>query len=71
MSAQNSGTPADLHELQEPEIHSELETMRHSAAHLMAHAIQRIWPQAKFGIGPTVEDGFYYDVDLNIKLTPE
>ncbi|MBU6376500.1 MAG: threonine--tRNA ligase, partial [Bdellovibrionales bacterium] len=71
MSALNSGTPADLHELQEPEIHSELETMRHSAAHLMAHAIQRIWPQAKFGIGPTVEDGFYYDVDLNVKLTPE
>jgi threonyl-tRNA synthetase len=60
--------PADL---QEPEIHSELETMRHSAAHLMAHAIQKLWPQAKFGIGPTVEDGFYYDVDLDVKLTPE
>ncbi len=60
--------PADF---QEPEIHSELETMRHSAAHLMAHAIQKLWPQAKFGIGPTVEDGFYYDVDLDVKLTPE
>ena len=58
-------------DLQEPEIHSELETMRHSCAHIMAHAIQKIWPQAKFGIGPTVEDGFYYDVDLDVKLTPE
>jgi threonyl-tRNA synthetase len=67
MSAQHN-VPADL---QEPEIHSELETMRHSAAHLMAHAIQKIWPQAKFGIGPTVEDGFYYDVELDVKLTPE
>jgi threonyl-tRNA synthetase len=37
----------------------------------MAHAIQKIWPQAKFGIGPTIEDGFYYDVDLDVKLTPE
>ncbi len=67
MSAQQN-VPADL---QEPEIHSELETMRHSAAHLMAHAIQNLWPQAKFGIGPTVEDGFYYDIDLDVKLTPE
>ena len=55
----------------EPEIHSELETMRHSAAHIMAHAIQRLWPEAKFGIGPTVENGFYYDVDLPVKLAPE
>lgn len=58
-------------ELQEPEIHSEIETLRHSCAHIMAHAIQRLWPQARFGIGPTIENGFYYDVDLNIKLTPE
>jgi threonyl-tRNA synthetase len=58
-------------EFQEPEIHGELETMRHSAAHVMAHAIQRIWPKARFGIGPTVEHGFYYDVDLDVKLTPE
>ncbi len=58
-------------DLQEPEIHTELETMRHSCAHIMAHAIQKIWPQAKFGIGPTIEDGFYYDVDLEVKLTPE
>lgn len=61
----------DLSELVEPETHSELETMRHSCAHVMAHAIQKIWPKARFGIGPTVENGFYYDVDLDIKLTPE
>ena len=64
-------SPADLRDLQEPEIHSELETMRHSCAHIMAHAIQKLWPQARFGIGPTVEDGFYYDVELDVKLTPE
>lgn len=62
---------AQLNDLIEPEIHSELETMRHSAAHVMAHAITRLWPGAKFGIGPTVENGFYYDVDLPVKLTPE
>src|SRR3954467_4065456 len=55
----------------EPEIHSDVETMRHSTAHVMAHAVQKLWPQAKFGIGPTVENGFYYDVDLDVKLTPE
>ncbi|OFZ21654.1 MAG: threonine--tRNA ligase [Bdellovibrionales bacterium GWB1_55_8] len=60
-----------LQDLQEPEIHSELETLRHSCAHIMAHAIQRLWPTAKFGIGPTVENGFYYDVDLDHKITPE
>ncbi len=60
-----------LEGIQEPEIHNELETLRHSCAHIMAHAIQKLWPQAKFGIGPTVENGFYYDVDLDVKLSPE
>lgn len=41
----------------------ELYAMRHSLAHIMASAIQRLWPQTKFGVGPVVEDGFYYDVD--------
>ncbi len=41
-----------------------LEAMRHSLAHIMATAIQHIWPQTKFGVGPVVENGFYYDVDL-------
>jgi threonyl-tRNA synthetase len=58
-------------DFREPEIHSEVETMRHSAAHIMAHAIQRLWPDAKFGIGPTIDNGFYYDVEMAHKLTPE
>ena len=41
-----------------------LEIMRHSAAHVMAHAIMRLYPQAKLTIGPVVEDGFYYDIDM-------
>lgn len=41
-----------------------LNTMRHSLAHIMAAAIQKIWPDAKFGVGPTIKNGFYYDIDL-------
>ncbi|MBI4924931.1 MAG: threonine--tRNA ligase [Bdellovibrio sp.] len=58
-------------DLKEPEINSPLDTMRHSCAHVMAHAVKNLWPNAKFGIGPTIENGFYYDIDLPIKLTPE
>ena len=42
----------------------ELKSMRHSLAHVMAQAIQHLWPQAKFGVGPAIKDGFYYDIDL-------
>jgi threonyl-tRNA synthetase len=41
-----------------------LETMRHSSAHVMAAAVAKLWPNAKFGVGPAVESGFYYDIDL-------
>ncbi len=41
-----------------------LYAMRHSLAHIMAAAVQRLWPGAKFGVGPVVEHGFYYDIDL-------
>ena len=41
-----------------------LESMRHSLAHITATAVKRIWPQAKFGVGPVVENGYYYDIDL-------
>ena len=44
---------------------TELERLRHSAAHVMATAILRLWPDAQFAAGPPVENGFYYDVDLN------
>ncbi|GAB4362804.1 MAG: threonine--tRNA ligase [Calditrichia bacterium] len=43
----------------------------HSSAHLMAHAIKRLYPQAKLGIGPPIEDGFYYDIELDRPITPE
>ena len=45
--------------------------MRHSAAHVMAQAVQDLFPQAKFGIGPTIESGFYYDFELPRPLTQE
>jgi threonyl-tRNA synthetase len=48
-----------------------LEIMRHSAAHVLAEAVQSIFPDAKFGIGPAIEDGFYYDFDLPRSLTPD
>lgn len=47
-----------------------LETMRHSLAHIMAQAVQELFPEAKFGIGPAIEDGFYYDFDLPRSLVP-
>lgn len=49
----------------------ELARMRHSAAHLMAEAVQEVFPEARFGIGPAIQDGFYYDFDLPRSLTPE
>ena len=42
----------------------DLSIMRHSLAHILASAIQRLWPDAKFGVGPPTEDGFYYDIDV-------
>ncbi|HEY5442498.1 MAG TPA: threonine--tRNA ligase, partial [Candidatus Saccharimonadales bacterium] len=50
----------------------QLQTMRHSLAHIMATAIQHLWPGAKFGVGPAVDHGFYYDIDLGeTKLSEE
>ncbi|MEG2548011.1 MAG: threonine--tRNA ligase [Eubacterium sp.] len=46
-------------------------TFWHSASHLMAHAIKRLWPEAQLTIGPAVDNGFYYDIDLDHTLTPE
>jgi threonyl-tRNA synthetase len=48
-----------------------LETMRHSASHIMAEAVLSMFPNAKFGIGPAIENGFYYDFDLPRSLTPD
>lgn len=49
----------------------QLGRMRHSASHIMAEAVQCLFPEAKFGIGPTIENGFYYDFELPRPLTPE
>lgn len=43
----------------------------HSTSHLMAHAIQEIYPEAKFGVGPAIDSGFYYDIDINSQLSDE
>ncbi|MBO0793547.1 MAG: threonine--tRNA ligase [Ktedonobacteraceae bacterium] len=51
--------------------YSPLQRMRHSAAHVMAEAVQELFPDARFAIGPAIEDGFYYDFDLPRALTPD
>jgi len=48
-----------------------LEIMRHSAAHVMAEAVLSLFPNARFGIGPAIENGFYYDFDLPRSLSPD
>src|SRR6059058_1778201 len=50
---------------------TELERIRHSCAHVLATAILRIWPEAQFAAGPPVETGFYYDVELSHRITPD
>src|SRR5881296_3270941 len=50
---------------------TELERIRHSCAHVLATAILRLWPEAQFAAGPPVENGFYYDVDLPHRISPE
>ncbi len=58
--------------VKECEQGEELHVIRHTAAHVMAQAIKRLWPEADFGYGPATENGFYYDVDLgDVKLTDE
>ncbi len=48
-----------------------MEVFWHSTSHVMAHAIKNIFPEAQFGVGPPIENGFYYDIDIDTKLTPE
>src|SRR5947207_9227190 len=50
---------------------TDLERLRHSASHVLATAILKIWPEAQFAAGPPVENGFYYDVDLPHRISPE
>jgi threonyl-tRNA synthetase len=57
-------------ELLDAGAHSELDAMRHSAAHVMAEAVLDLFPGAQLGIGPAIKDGFYYDFKLDRSLTP-
>jgi threonyl-tRNA synthetase len=57
--------------LEERQQLSDLERLRHSCAHVLATAVSRIWPDAQFAAGPPVEGGFYYDVDLEHRISPD
>src|SRR5437867_1959561 len=74
--------PADEEMLEAPErgsadelldagAHNDLDSMRHSTAHVMAEAVLDLFPGAKLGIGPAIQDGFYYDFQLPRALTPD
>jgi threonyl-tRNA synthetase len=75
MSAEQQPTPdASNPERKSPDDRAkmtELERIRHSAAHVLATAILRLWPDAQFAYGPPVENGFYYDVELSHRIAPE
>src|ERR1700685_2792750 len=63
--AEDRKTPEQRHQM------SDIERLRHSAAHVLATAILNIWPEAQFAAGPPVENGFYYDVELPHRIAPE
>jgi len=67
MSEEHDDQPVDIRAVEM----TPLERMRHSAAHVMASAVSQMFPDAKFGIGPPIENGFYYDFDLPRSLTPD
>src|SRR5476649_2377202 len=76
MSAENENQPPAPPNLERKTLDdrakmTELERIRHSAAHVMATAILRLWPDAQFAAGPPVENGFYYDVDMPHRISPE
>ena len=61
----------DRKSLEERAAMSDIERLRHSAAHVMASAILRIWPDAQFAYGPPIDSGFYYDFDMAHRITPD
>ena len=69
MEAENNGSERKT--LDQRAQMTELERLRHSCAHVMATAILRLWPDAQFAYGPPVENGFYYDVELGHRISPE
>ena len=77
MAAKINGSPVDLNKPIEKDTSIKFLTFNddegkevywHSTSHLMAHAIQEIYPEAKFGVGPAIDAGFYYDIDINSTL---
>ncbi|MDB6121788.1 MAG: thrS [Pedosphaera sp.] len=63
--------PTERKTLDERNKMTDLERLRHSCAHVLATAILRLWPDAQFAAGPPVENGFYYDVELSHRISPE
>src|SRR5436190_23987428 len=57
--------------LEQREQMTDLERLRHSASHVLATALLKSWPEAQFAAGPPVENGFYYDVDVPHRISPE
>src|SRR6266545_644171 len=70
MAIDSDEVRAAADELLDAGAHDPVDTMRHSAAHVMAAAVLDLFPDAKLGIGPAIRDGFYYDFDLPRNLTP-
>ena len=71
MQADESDPQRERKSLDDRHRMTELERLRHSCAHVMATAILRLWPEAQFASGPPVENGFYYDLELNHRITPD
>lgn len=69
--APSAGADPQRKTLDERQRMTDLERIRHSCAHVLATAILRIWPDAQFAAGPPVENGFYYDVELAHRISPE
>src|SRR6266487_3674703 len=63
--------PTERKSIDERQKMTELERIRHSCAHVLATAILRIWPDAQFAAGPPVENGYYYDLELSHRISPE
>jgi threonyl-tRNA synthetase len=70
MAVEPDAERSQAQELLDAGAHDRLDTMRHSAAHIMAAAVLELFPDARLGIGPAIRDGFYYDFDLPRPLTP-
>jgi threonyl-tRNA synthetase len=57
--------------MEKPKEQFDLDTLRHSTSHIMANAITNLYPGTKLAIGPSIEDGFYYDIEITPPLSPE